>query len=146
MLAINCTNFELTFHVGDKNILLGDLTITTLWSEHASDVEDNEEHEVLWRVNFHGLTMRIGGRILTGTLRECVIEAIRRHLEPSEGRWSHLTIEGGEVGEVNEYDIIVKYETRMYPSHLETIRSLMDGISATLGGILESSGVIPADS
>lgn len=140
MLGIEITLYDLHFSVGDARV--GQvLSVTVKWSEHASDVESDEEHTVEWHLNFHPLSMR-GGRRSTTELRGYVLEAVRRYLEQSEGRWSALEIRSGQDGEVDEYDITITYRARMHPPHLETVRGLVEGIATTLGGILESHGAL----
>lgn len=141
MLGIERTQFALHCEVGDTergSVLI----IGVKWWEYASDVGSDEEYEVEWRLNFYTLSMR-GGRRPVAELREFVLDAVRRHFEPPEGRWSELNIVAGEDGEVNEYDITITYRARTHPSRLERVRGLVDGIAATLGVILESHGVLP---
>lgn len=140
MLGINISRYDLHFSAGDARV--GQVFNATVgWSEYASDVGSDEEHEIEWRLNFHALFIN-GGSRPTAELRGYVLEAVRRYFEPPDGRWSALEIRTGEDGEMDEYDIAITYRARMHPSHLETVCGLVEGIATTLGGILESHGVL----
>lgn len=143
MLCVESCRYELHFAVASTDHAGSVLTVQVSWSEHATDAEEQDEYDVIWRLNFYGLSMRGSARRPTVELRACVLEAVNRHFLPPAGRWTDLEIHAGTDREMNEHDITVRYRARMSPSHLETVRRLMDGISGMLEGILESRGVLP---